>query len=215
MFWETEQGLSGGDELNILRAGRNYGRPLVSYGRDYLESPVSTHPFLEGMENPIVVWLPSISVTGMTFYTGELFPTGNGTCSSAVSARAAFRGSDNAFIVVEHAAQAASAQDRSLSVFETVGRKNEPIARALMISIGMVTREELPHHVSERALSKQDHPFQARLLDGTHKPFCVAVQVWRAWRKLYGSGALVGQCGNELGREQRVADMDKIPLTPE
>ena len=87
-------GLSGGDELNILRAGRNYGRPLVSYGRDYLESPVSTHPFLEGMENPIVVWLPSISVTGMTFYTGELFPTGSGTCSSAVSARAAFRGSD-------------------------------------------------------------------------------------------------------------------------
>ena len=100
-------------------------------------------------------------------------------------------------------------------MFETVGRKNEPIARALMILIGMVTREELPHHVSERALSKQDHPFQARLLDGTHKPFCVAVQVWRAWRKLYGSGALVGQCGNELGREQRVADMDKIPLTPE
>ena len=73
-MWETEQGPSGGDELNILRSGRNYGWPLVSYGRDYWGSPISAHPFREGMEDPIVVWLPSIAVTGMTFYTGDRFP---------------------------------------------------------------------------------------------------------------------------------------------
>ena len=72
--WETEQGPSGGDEINVLRAGRNYGWPLVSYGRDYWGAPISPHPFLDGMEDPIVVWLPSIGVTGMAFYTGERFP---------------------------------------------------------------------------------------------------------------------------------------------
>jgi len=73
-IWETEQGPNGGDEVNILRRGRNYGWPLVSYGRDYWGVPISTHPFRDGMEDPIVVWLPSIGVTGMTFYTGERFP---------------------------------------------------------------------------------------------------------------------------------------------
>lgn len=73
-LWETEQGPSGGDEVNVLRSGRNYGWPLVSYGRDYWGDPVSTHPFRLGMEDPVVVWLPSIGVTGMTFYTGDRFP---------------------------------------------------------------------------------------------------------------------------------------------
>jgi glucose/arabinose dehydrogenase len=73
-LWETEQGPSGGDEINVLHAGRNYGWPLVSYGRDYWGDRVSSHPFRDGMEDPIVVWLPSIGVTGMTFYTGDRFP---------------------------------------------------------------------------------------------------------------------------------------------
>jgi glucose/arabinose dehydrogenase len=73
-LWETEQGPSGGDEINVLRAGRNYGWPLVSYGRDYWGAPVSPHPFRPGMEDPRVVWLPSIGLTGMMFYTGERFP---------------------------------------------------------------------------------------------------------------------------------------------
>lgn len=73
-IWETEQGPSGGDEINVLRAGRNYGWPVVSYGRDYLGPLISPHPFRQGMEDPIVVWLPSIGVTGMTFYTGDSFP---------------------------------------------------------------------------------------------------------------------------------------------
>jgi glucose/arabinose dehydrogenase len=73
-IWETEQGPSGGDELNVLRPGRNYGWPVVSFGRDYWGPRISKEPTHQGMENPLVVWLPSIAVTGMTFYTGDRFP---------------------------------------------------------------------------------------------------------------------------------------------
>jgi len=73
-IWESEQGPSGGDELNVLRPGRNYGWPLVSFGRDYWGAAISQHPSQDGMEDPVVVWLPSIGATGMTFYTGNRFP---------------------------------------------------------------------------------------------------------------------------------------------
>jgi glucose/arabinose dehydrogenase len=73
-LWATEQGPSGGDELNVLRPGRNYGWPIVSYGRDYWGRRISQHPTRAGMEQPAVVWLPSIGLTGMTFYTGDRFP---------------------------------------------------------------------------------------------------------------------------------------------
>jgi glucose/arabinose dehydrogenase len=72
--WESEQGPSGGDELNVLRAGRNYGWPVVSFGRDYTGARISASPSRAGMEDPAVVWLPSIGATGMTFYTGSQFP---------------------------------------------------------------------------------------------------------------------------------------------
>ena len=73
-LWETEQGPSGGDEINIIRRGRNYGWPLVSYGRDYFGNRFSARPTRVGVEDPTVVWLPSIGLTGMTFYTGDRFP---------------------------------------------------------------------------------------------------------------------------------------------
>jgi glucose/arabinose dehydrogenase len=73
-IWETEQGPSGGDELNILRAGGNYGWPIVSYGRNYFGPKFSAAPTMDGVEDPTVVWLPSIGLTGMTFYTGDRFP---------------------------------------------------------------------------------------------------------------------------------------------
>ena len=73
-LWETEQGPSGGDEINIIRRGRNYGWPLVSYGRDYFGHRISSRPTRAGVEDPTVVWLPSIGLTGMTFYTGDRFP---------------------------------------------------------------------------------------------------------------------------------------------
>jgi glucose/arabinose dehydrogenase len=73
-IWESEQGPNGGDEINIIRRGRNYGWPLVSFGRDYFGHRISPRPVRAGMEDPQVVWLPSIGLTGMTFYTGDRFP---------------------------------------------------------------------------------------------------------------------------------------------
>jgi glucose/arabinose dehydrogenase len=72
-LWATEQGPNGGDEINILQKGGNYGWPLVSYGRVYSGPRVSPNPALEGTIQPIVFWVPSIAVTGMTFYQGDVF----------------------------------------------------------------------------------------------------------------------------------------------
>lgn len=69
-LWESENGPNGGDEINIIEKGRNYGWPLVTYGRDYDGSRISESPYQEGLEAPYVVWLPSIAPTGLTFYTG-------------------------------------------------------------------------------------------------------------------------------------------------
>jgi len=77
-MWENENGPNGGDEINILKPGRNYGWPIVSFGRDYAGPRVSEHPTQEGMESPIVVWIPSIAVSGMTVYTGDRFPKWKG-----------------------------------------------------------------------------------------------------------------------------------------
>jgi len=72
-LWATEQGPNGGDEINILQKGGNYGWPLVSYGRVYSGPRVSPNPTLEGTIQPTVFWVPSIAVTGMTFYQGDVF----------------------------------------------------------------------------------------------------------------------------------------------
>lgn len=74
VIWNNENGPNGGDEINIILPGRNYGWPVVSFGRDYAGPRVSESPTHEGMENPIVVWIPSIAVAGMTVYTGDRFP---------------------------------------------------------------------------------------------------------------------------------------------
>jgi aldose sugar dehydrogenase len=73
-IWECEDGPNGGDEINILRPGKNYGWPVVSYGRFYLGPRVSENPWREGMEPPLVFWVPAIAISGMTFYTGDKFP---------------------------------------------------------------------------------------------------------------------------------------------
>jgi glucose/arabinose dehydrogenase len=73
-FWVTEQGPNGGDEINILKPGANYGWPYVSNGRNYNGAKISENPSKEGTEQPWVVWVPSIAVTGGTFYTGDKFP---------------------------------------------------------------------------------------------------------------------------------------------
>ena len=73
-LWASEHGPQGGDEVNIIQPGKNYGWPLVSYGRDYDGSRVSGQPWREDMVQPEIFWVPSIATSGLMFYTGEQFP---------------------------------------------------------------------------------------------------------------------------------------------
>jgi aldose sugar dehydrogenase len=76
--WQNENGPNGGDEINILKPGANYGWPLVSLGRTYPGPWQSTQFWREGFEWPVVYWTPSIAVSGMTFYTGDQLPKWKG-----------------------------------------------------------------------------------------------------------------------------------------
>jgi aldose sugar dehydrogenase len=77
-LWQNENGPNGGDEINIIRAGKNYGWPLVSLGRTY-PGPWQSEKFQgEGFEMPVVYWMPAIAVSGMAFYTGDRFPKWKG-----------------------------------------------------------------------------------------------------------------------------------------
>lgn len=74
-LWSVEYGPNGGDEVNIIQAGKNYGWPVVSLGRDYPGPFISPIPYKEGMEMPVASFIPGISPSGMAFYTGTDFPT--------------------------------------------------------------------------------------------------------------------------------------------
>jgi glucose/arabinose dehydrogenase len=76
--WASEHGPLGGDEVNIIQAGRNYGWPLVSFGRNYDGSVITDQPWREGMEPPRFHWVPSIGITNILFYTGDRFPMWKG-----------------------------------------------------------------------------------------------------------------------------------------
>jgi aldose sugar dehydrogenase len=74
-LWEQEHGPMGGDEINIIEKGKNYGWPLVSYGRNYNGTPVGNgKATMDGVVDPLWHWTPSIAPSGMTFYTGDLYP---------------------------------------------------------------------------------------------------------------------------------------------
>lgn len=77
-LWELENGPQGGDEVNRLVPGANYGWPLATYGRDYDGTQFNDVPWVEGTERPDVFWVPAITVAGMTFYTGDAFPNWQG-----------------------------------------------------------------------------------------------------------------------------------------
>jgi glucose/arabinose dehydrogenase len=77
-MWQNENGPNGGDEINILKAGANYGWPLVSLGRTYQGPWQSERPRHDEFEAPVVYWMPAIAVSGMTFYTGDRFPKWKG-----------------------------------------------------------------------------------------------------------------------------------------
>jgi glucose/arabinose dehydrogenase len=79
-LWENEHGPQGGDELNIILPGKNYGWPVATYGREYPPngSRISDVPSKDGIEEPITVWVPSIGISGLMFYTGDKFPDWQG-----------------------------------------------------------------------------------------------------------------------------------------
>ena len=74
-----EHGPRGGDEINLIEAGKNYGWPKITYGIDYNGSQISPYTELPGLEQPLVYWDPSIAPSGMTLYQGELFPEWQGS----------------------------------------------------------------------------------------------------------------------------------------
>jgi len=73
-LWETEHGPRGGDELNFIQRGRNYGWPVITYGMNYDGTPITDKTHAPGMEQPIINWTPSIAVSEIEFYTGDRFP---------------------------------------------------------------------------------------------------------------------------------------------
>jgi glucose/arabinose dehydrogenase len=77
-LWAHENGPLGGDEVNLIRAGANYGWPVVSYSRDYSGGRVAERTWREGMAPAEIVWLPAIAPSGMVFYDGDRFPNWRG-----------------------------------------------------------------------------------------------------------------------------------------
>lgn len=73
-LWEAEHGPRGGDELNILHPGHNYGWPVITYGMNYDGTPITDHLAHDGMDQPVTYWTPSIAASPLTFYTGNRFP---------------------------------------------------------------------------------------------------------------------------------------------
>ena len=72
--WAVEHGPRGGDELNLLKPGANYGWPLITYGINYNGTPITDKTSMPGMEQPLTYWDPSIAPCGMGYYTGDQFP---------------------------------------------------------------------------------------------------------------------------------------------
>ncbi len=74
----VEHGVNGGDEVNVIEAGHNYGWPTVTYSRNYDGTPVSDTRVAEGVDDPLLLWVPSIGPSGLAFYTGDKFPAWQG-----------------------------------------------------------------------------------------------------------------------------------------
>jgi glucose/arabinose dehydrogenase len=79
-LWEVEHGARGGDEVNVVRAGRDYGWPTISYGEEYSGEAIGAgKTAAPGMEQPVYYWDPVVAPSGMAFYTGGLFPAWRGS----------------------------------------------------------------------------------------------------------------------------------------
>ena len=73
-LYDVEHGPRGGDELNLVQKGRNYGWPLITYGMNYDGTPMTDRTAAPGLEQPVTYWVPSIAVSSIAFYTGDRFP---------------------------------------------------------------------------------------------------------------------------------------------
>ena len=74
ILWDSEHGPKGGDELNKVEKGKNYGWPKITYGINYDGSPITDKTVMDGMEQPVTYWVPSIAPCGMTKISGDKFP---------------------------------------------------------------------------------------------------------------------------------------------
>lgn len=81
-IWATEHGPRGGDELNLVQGGQNYGWPLQSYGADYRTAEPIGKPEVPGMTAPKIAWVPSPGASGLAYYTGSHFPQWRGSLFS-------------------------------------------------------------------------------------------------------------------------------------
>ena len=82
-LWETEHGPQGGDEINVIEKGKNYGWPVIGYGANYtLGTEIHNARYKEGMEQPKAFFVPSIGIAGLTFYKGDQFPNWKGNAFS-------------------------------------------------------------------------------------------------------------------------------------
>ena len=90
-IWSNEHGPKGGDELNLIAPGLNYGWPAITYGMDYSGAYVSPYTKAQGMEQPVVYWTPSIAPAGMTEYQGDIFPKWRGNLFVAALAEKSVR----------------------------------------------------------------------------------------------------------------------------
>ena len=77
-IWEHEHGPQGGDEINIIKKGANYGWPVATYGINYDGTSITTQTEKPGIENPIYYWIPSIAPSGMAFVTSDIYPEWKG-----------------------------------------------------------------------------------------------------------------------------------------
>ena len=73
IIFESEHRPRGGDELNIISSGNNYGWPEITYGKNYSGTKITKYTHKEGMEQPVIHWTPSIAVCGIDFYDGNVF----------------------------------------------------------------------------------------------------------------------------------------------
>ncbi len=81
-LWSTEHGPRGGDELNLVERGENYGWPVVTFGMNYNGTPITDRTSAPGMKDPVVHWTPSLAVCGLAFYEGDAFPGWTGSLLS-------------------------------------------------------------------------------------------------------------------------------------